>query len=175
MERLGRSGFLKEGSMEVYAVGRVAIIVKEDSTVSVSTLTDLLAPEIKRIAIANPAHAPYGAAALRALRSAGLFELLKGRLVYAENVRQALNFVETGDAQAGIVALSVVVEQGPGDGERMSYFIIPERLHGPVNQAVAIVESSSDSKAAADFIRYVKSPGGRAVLERYGFLRLQGE
>ncbi len=175
LDRLRRSGFLKEASMEVYAVGRLAIIAKEDSLVCVSTLTDLLAPGIKRIAIANPAHAPYGAAAVRALRSAGLFDLLKGRLVYAENVRQALNFVETGDAQAGIVALSVVAEQGPGDGDRLSYSIIPERLHEPVTQAVAIVGSSSDSKAAADFIRYVKSPGGRAVLKRYGYMRLQEE
>ena len=172
MERLSRGGLLLEDSIEVYARGAVALIVKEGSSVNPSTLADLLAPEIKRIAIANPDHAPYGAAAVQALRSAGLFPALKGRLVYAENIRQALNFVQTGDAQAGIVSLSMVVGR-EGGGERVSYSMIPERLHGPVNQAVAIMSSSADPKAAADFIRYVKGPVGRAVLKRYGFARLQ--
>ncbi len=170
MERLERGGFLKEGSIEVYAGGRLALIVKDGAGVRASVLKDLLAPEIKRIAIANPAHAPYGAAAVRALRSAGLFEALGGRLVYAENIRQALNFVQTGNAQAGIVSLSVVALD-----ERVTYSLIPERLHGPVNQAVAILGSSSEASAAAEFIRYVKGPGGRAILRRYGFVRLQGE
>ena len=174
MKRLSRGGLLLEDSIEVYARGRVALIVKEGSPVTPSTLADLLAPEIKRIAIANPDHAPYGAAAVQALRSAGLFEALKGRLVYAENIRQALNFVQTGDAQAGIVSLSVVAGRD-GGGERMSYSMIPERLHTPVNQVVAILGSSSNPVSAADFIRYVKGPGGRAVLKRYGFVRLQGE
>ena len=177
MERLKRGGFLKDGSMEVYAGGRLALIAKEGSPVSISALEDLQAPEIKRIAIANPAHAPYGAAAVRALKSAGLFGALKGRLVYAENIRQALNFVQTGDAQAGIVSLSVVADRGAGalGGEKVTYSLIPERLHGPVNQVVAIVGSSSDPVAAADFIRYVKGPSGRAVLKRYGYTRLQGD
>ena len=170
MDKLKRGGFLKEGSIEVYAGGRLALIVKKGASVSASALKDLLAPEIKRIAIANPAHAPYGAAAVRALRSAGLFEALKGRLVYAENIRQALNFVQTGNAQAGIVSLSVVALGG-----RVTYSLIPERLHGPVKQTVAILGSSPDPAAAADFIRYVKGPEGRAVLKRYGFVRLQGE
>ncbi len=174
MERLSRRGLLLEDSIEVYAGGTMALIVKEGSSANPSTLADLLAPEIKRIAIANPDHAPYGAAAVQALRSAGLFSALKGRLVYAENIRQALNFVKTGDAQAGIVALSVVVDPG-GGGRQVSYSMIPEHLHGPVNQTVAIVGSSSEAAAAADFIRYVKGPGGRAVLKRYGYTRLQGE
>ena len=171
MERLERGGFLRDGSMEVYAGGRLAIIVKGGSTVPVASLGDLRAPEIKRIAIANPAHAPYGVAAVRALKSAGLFDELKGRLVYAENIRQALNFVKTGDAQAGIVSLSVVADGGGG----VSHSMIPERLHAPVDQAVAIVASSSEAAAAADFIRYLKGPGGRAILKRYGFVRLKGD
>jgi molybdate transport system substrate-binding protein len=102
---------------------------------------------------------------MQALKSVGLWGALKHKLVYAENIRQALRFVQTGDAQAGIVALSVVVV---GAGE-WAYTGIPETLHEPINQAVAVVKSSDNPEAAMRFIRYVKGTERRAVMKRYGF------
>ncbi len=164
LERLREGGFLKGDTMEVYARGRIVLVVNKSSGIEAAHLKDLLAPQVKRVAIANPGHAPYGAAAMQALKSVGLWGALKGKLVYAENIRQALRFVQTGDAQAGIVALSVM----RGGGE-LAYTGIPETLHEPVNQAVAVVKHSDNPEGAMRFIRYVKGTQGRAVMKRYGF------
>jgi molybdate transport system substrate-binding protein len=139
--------------------------VNKSSGIEARRLEDLLAPDVKRVAIANPAHAPYGAAAMQAFKSVGLWGALKGKLVYAENIRQALRFVQTGDAQAGIVALSVV----EGGGGEWTYTNIPETLHEPVDQAVAVVKSTGNPEGAMRFIGYVKGTEGRAVMKRYGF------
>ena len=100
-------------------------------------LADLLKPEVRRVAIANPAHAPYGRAAQEALESVGVWERLKPKLVYGENIRHTLQFIETGAVEAGIVALSVA---GVPD---VRYVPIDPKLHKPLNQVAAVVKRSA--------------------------------
>lgn len=163
IDGLKRGGYVMPDTVELYAVGRVALAVNRASGAQAKGLADLLDPRIKWVAIANPEHAPYGAAAMEALKSGGLWERLKGKLVYGENVRQTLQFIQTGNAQAGIVALSVA------DVPEISYTLIDYKLHKPISQAAAVVSGSKHERAARAFIRYVNSPSGRPVMEKYGF------
>jgi molybdate transport system substrate-binding protein len=131
-------------------------------------LRDLLDPGIRRIAIANPLHAPHGRAAEEAMRKTGVWDTLKPKLVYGENVRQALQFVQVGGVDAGIVALSVAgvpeIEWTPIDAS----------LHAPLNQAAAVVTRSRRRDLAERLIRFVIGPTARPIMKRHGFL-LPGE
>lgn len=162
VERLERKGFVRAKGL--YAKGRIVLAVNRESEVHVKGLQDLLRPEIKRIAIANPAHAPYGVAAKEALKSSGLWEKVRGKLVYGENIRQALQFVQTGDAQAGIVALSIA------DVPEVTYTMIDPSLYNPIDQVVAVIKGTEMVGEAEEFVRFVMGPKGRAVMERYGFI-----
>ncbi|OGP27036.1 MAG: molybdate ABC transporter substrate-binding protein, partial [Deltaproteobacteria bacterium GWB2_42_7] len=122
-----------------------------------------LQPSVKRVAIANPDHAPYGIAAKEALRKLGLWDKLKPKLVYAENIRQAIQFIQTGDAHAGIVALSVI------NVPEVKYTIIDNTLHQPINQIVAIMRTTKAEKEARKFIDYVIKDG-KGIMQRYGFV-----
>ncbi len=125
-------------------------------------------PRVRRVAIANPAHAPYGRAAEEALRASGVWDAVKPKLVYGENIRQALQFVESGAAEAGIVALSVA------NVPAIEWVPIDPALHGRLDQAVAVVRRSARPELGAAFIQFVNGPEGRATMKRYGFL-LPGE
>jgi molybdate transport system substrate-binding protein len=138
------------------------------STVAVRELADLLKPEVRRVAIANPAHAPYGRAAQEALESVGVWERLKPKLVYGETIRHTLQFVETGAVEAGIVALSVA---GVPD---VRYVPIDPRLHKPLNQVAAVVKRSARPELGVAFIQFLNGPEGRPIMKRSGFL-LPGE
>jgi molybdate transport system substrate-binding protein len=119
---------------------------------------------MRKIAIANPEHAPYGMAAMEALKSAGLWEELKSRLVYGENIRQALQFVESGNAEAGIVALSIA------NVPWIEYSEVPKKLHSPIAQAAGVVSTSKEKEAAASFIKFVNGPKGSPIMKKYGFM-----
>lgn len=164
IEGLNEKGIIMAETKRLYAQGRIVLAVNKKSGVSADRLSGLLNPAIKRIAIANPAHAPYGIAAREALISSGLWERLSDKLVYGENIRQALQFIQTGDAQAGIVALSIT------DVPEITYTLIGASLHRPINQAVAVIRGSKKTKEARDFIGFVGSPAGRTIMKRYGFL-----
>jgi len=151
-------------SVKLYARGRIVLAVNRQSGVQAIALQDLLKPEIRHVAIANPEHAPYGLAAKQALQSAGLWEQIQPKLVLAENVRQALQYVQSGDAEAGIVALSVA------DVPEIEWTLIDEGLHAPLNQALAVMASSSQPELAAQFAAYINDDRGRAILQRYGFV-----
>ena len=101
---------------------------------------------------------------MEALKSAGLWEALKGKLVYGENVRQTLQFIQTGNAETGIVALSVA------DLPEISYTLIDAKLHNPIRQAAAVVKTTGDEKRAREFIKYVLGPKGRPIMHKYGFV-----
>jgi molybdate transport system substrate-binding protein len=152
----------------LYAQGRIVLITAKASGPKLGDLRELLGPRVRRVAIANPAHAPYGKAAEEALRTAGLWEALKPKLVYGENIRQALQYVETGAAAAGIVALSVA------DVPTVHVTSIDPALHEPLNQAAAVVSRSARPEVGLAFLQFVNGPAGRAVMKRYGF-RLPGE
>ena len=152
----------------LYAQGRIVLVTAKASGPKLDDLRALLGDRVRRVAIANPAHAPYGRAAEEALRTAGLWEALKPKLVYGENIRQALQYVETGAAEAGIVALSVA------DVPSVHVTPIDPALHKPLNQAAAVVSRSPRPEMGLAFLQFVNGPAGRVVMKRYGFL-LPGE
>lgn len=164
VEDLEKGGHILAGTVELYAEGRLVIASRRDTGLKLTRLEDLKKNNLTRIAIANPEHAPYGMAAMEALKSAGLWEELKPRLVYGENIRQALQFVESGNAGAGIIARSVA--QAPG----IEFSEVPSKLHKPISQAAGVVSSSKEIDAARKFIKFVNGPKGSPLMKKYGFL-----
>lgn len=168
VDRLTEQGLTIPETQQLYAQGRIVLVANRQSGVQASSLEDLLDPAIIRIAIANPEHAPYGQAAREALQSAGVWEAIQEKLVLGENVSQTLQFVQTGDAPVGIVALSIA-----GVPEVIGT-LLPADLHEPINQALAVIKGTPHEAAARTFIELVNSPEGREIMKRYGFL-LPGE
>jgi len=168
VEDLEKGGHILPGTVELYAEGRIVIATKRDTGLKIIRLEDLKKNNITRIAIANPEHAPYGMAAMEALKSAGLWEELKSKLVYGENIRQALQFVESGNAEAGIIARSVA--QTPN----IEFFEVPSKLHKPISQAAGVVSSSKEKDGARAFIKFVNGPKGAPIMKKYGFLPPDG-
>ena len=150
-------------SVFTYAVGRLVVWVPAGSPLDPATA--LREPSVKHLAIANPQHAPYGRAAQAALRSLGLQERVEPKLVLGENVAQALQFVESGAADAGIVALSLAV--APPLRTRGRYWEIPMDAYPPLEQGGIILK---DSQAARDFRAFLLSENGRRILKQYGFV-----
>jgi molybdate transport system substrate-binding protein len=152
-----------------YAVGRLVLWVPKDSPLDVEHkgMDVLLDPSVKKISIANPQHAPYGRAAVAVLKHYGLFEKVTERLVEGENIAQAAQFVESGNAQVGFVALAHAVApamQGQG-----KYWIVPAEAYPALDQGVVMISSSAHKQDAAAFLEYVKSTDFAASLRRYGF------
>jgi molybdate transport system substrate-binding protein len=164
VEDLEKDGHILPGTVELYAEGRIVIAARRASGLKITRLEDLKKNNITRIAIANPEHAPYGMAAMEALKSAGLWEEIKPRLVYGENIRQALQFVESGNAEAGIIARSVANVAG------IDYTEVPSSFHKPISQAAGVVRTSKEADGARAFISFVNGPEGRTIMKKYGFL-----
>jgi len=168
-KRLEEAGLTEPGTLYKYAAGRLAIWTPADGRVEVVRLewkAVLLDPAVQKISIANPEHAPYGRAAVAALRKAGIYEQVKGKLVYGENISQAAQFVQSGNAQAGIVAMSLAVSPGMKDGKRWE---IPADMYPPIEQAAVILKNAANRNGAHAFLAFVKSKAGRATLGKYGF------
>ncbi len=146
-----------------YARGRLAIWSRADKGPPPTTIEDLTDERFVHIAIANPEHAPYGQAAQQAMQSTGLWERLKPRLVYGENIRQALQFAQTGNAEVALVALSLVV-----DDQQNPFTLVDESLHRPLDQALVVCGRGANEGGLA-FARFVASEAGRAVLRRHGY------
>ena len=168
IDRLVGQGLAQEGSVRLYARGRIVLAVNRQAGVVVKELDDLLDPAIRHIAIANPQHAPYGIAAMQALQTAGLWEQVQEKLVLGENVRQALQYVQSGDAQAGLIALSVA------NVPEITWTLIDEALHVPLDQSLAVLASAKEPELAAQFAAYINGSAGRPIMRQYGFV-LPGE
>lgn len=164
---LETSGAVAPGSRALYAIGRVAIWTKRGSP-PVRSIHELAESRFRKIAIANPLHAPYGRAAKEALTRAGLWSTVETRLVYGENVMQTLQYAQSGNADAAFVALSIAKGSG-GD-----YILVPESLHTPLRQALGILSQSENPALAAKFAKFINGPNGRSIMRKYGFL-LPGE
>jgi molybdate transport system substrate-binding protein len=166
--KLESAGLAEHGTLYEYAVGRIAIWTPADAKVDVARQgwNALLGPAVQKIAIANPEHAPYGRAAVAALQKAGIYELVKAKLVYGENISQAAQFVQSGNAQAGIVAMSLAVSPGMKEGQRWE---IPADMHPSIQQGAIVLKSAKNKERARAFLEFVKSEAGRATLSRYGF------
>ena len=165
---LEAAGLAEPGTLYEYAVGRIVIWMPAEARADLAKLgwKALLEPGVERIAIANPEHAPYGRAAVAALRSAGVYDQVRRRLVYGENVAQAAQFVASGSAQAGILALSLAVSPPMRDGKRWE---IQASMHEPIEQGAVILKSAKDKEGARAFLAFLKSGAGRKILESYGF------
>ena len=168
VDDLAKKNLVLSDSVALYARGRIVLAGNKTMSIQVATLDDLLSDEITHIAIANPEHAPYGVAAMEALKLSGLWEQIQPKLVYGENVRQALQFIQTGDAEAGIVSLSVA------NVPEITWSLIDAELHNPLDQALAVVASSAHQDVARQFAEFINSPSGRPIMQKYGFV-LPGE
>jgi len=167
---LAKSG-LAGGEVKPYALGRI-VLWSASMDASKMTLASLTDPKITRIAIANPKHAPYGKRAEEALRAAGLWEKIESKLVYGENIAQTAQFAQTGNAQVGIIALSLALNaelasKGP-------YWLIPNNLHQPLEQGYVITKRAVGNPLAKKFADYMGSKPARTVMAKYGFV-LPGE
>ena len=166
--KLEAAGLAEPGTLYQYAIGRVVIWTPADSTVDVAKQgwSALLDASVQKIAIANPEHAPYGQAAVAALRKARIYDQVSAKLVYGENISQAAQFVQSGNAQAGIVALSLAVSPAMKDGKRWE---IPAGMHPAIEQGAIVLKSAKNKQAARAFLNFAKSEAGRATLAKYGF------
>jgi molybdate transport system substrate-binding protein len=169
--QLESKGLTQPGSMYVYAAGKLVLFVVRDSPLGVHQLgmRALLDSSVQKIAIANPRHAPYGRAAMAAIESAGLAPRISHKLVLGEDVTQAAQFVLSGNAQIGIIPLSLVL--APGMAGKGKYWQLPAAAYPPIEQAAVILKSTKEPALANGFIEFVKSPPAAAVLRRYGFER----
>jgi len=152
-----------------YAVGQLVLWVPKDSSLDVEHkgMDVLLDPSVKKISIANPQHAPYGRAAAAALKHYGLDEKVGDRLVLGENVSQAAQFVESGNAQAGLVALAHAM--APAMQGKGRYWIVPAEAYPPLDQGVVLISHSPHLEDAAAFLGFVKTEEVAGLLRRYGF------
>lgn len=154
-----------------YAVGRL-VLWSASLDARGMTLASLADPKITRIAIANPRHAPYGQRAEEALRAAGVWAQVEPKLVYGENIAQTAQFVQTGNAQVGLIALALALS--PELSARGGHALVPERLHQPLEQGFVITRRAAGNALARRFAEFSASPPARTVLSRYGFV-LPGE
>lgn len=170
-QELIKNGFAASSHVTQHAVGRI-VLWSGNEEASRMTLASLADPSITRIAIANPQHAPYGRRAEEALRASGLWEKIETKMVYGENVSQTAQFVQTGNAQVGILALSLAVS--PELSSKGGYYLIPDDLHEPLLQGFIILKRAENNTLAKQFAAYMESKEARAIMTRYGFV-LPGE
>jgi len=155
----------------LYAVGRLALYVPQGSPLQPDPQLKHLAARLARgesgrVAIANPEHAPYGRAAEQALRSLGLWDAVRPKLLYGENVAQAAQFASSGNADGGIIAHSLAL--APALRDRGRSVLLPEALHAPLRQRMVLLKRASP--AAERLYGYLQSPASRAILREYGFV-----
>lgn len=167
-KKLEEAGLTVPGSLYRYAVGRVVLWAPKSSPLEVSKgLTVLRDPAIRKIAIANPKHAPYGRAAVAAMEHAQVYADVKDRLVLGENISQAAQFIESGACDVGIIALSLAL--APVMKNAGSYWEIPAESHPPLEQGAVILKQSKQQEVARQFLAFMQGPQGQEMMTRYGF------
>jgi molybdate transport system substrate-binding protein len=167
-KQLEDAGLTAPGSYYQYARGKIVIWVPNTSKLDLNAgLKSLLDPSIKKIAVANPQHAPYGKAAVAALENEKIYDQLKNKFVLGENIAQTASFVVSGAADVGIVALSLALS--PNMKGKGRYAEIPDADYPPIEQACVILKSSSHQDEAGQFISFIKTPAIANVLKTYGF------
>ena len=160
--RLVAEGLGVPGSIFTYARGKLVLwsrqagVVKGDAT--------LRHADFNKLAICNPVAAPYGAAAVQTMRSLKLYDALEPKLVIGANVAQAYQFVRTGNAEVGFIALSQVINDTSG-----SRWMVPQALYAPIRQDAVLLQRGADSQAAAAFVRFLEGPEATAIIAKYGY------
>jgi molybdate transport system substrate-binding protein len=161
VDQLIKGNFLLPDSRAIYARGQ--LVVWAPRRQDIRTLNDLTKSDIRAIGVAKPELAPYGEAAVAALKSAGLWDTLEKKIVYAPSIAVARQFADTGNTEASFTALALTIGQ-PG-----SQFIVDEKLHKPIDQALGIVTASREQKNARAFTFFLAGPAAREILKRFGY------
>jgi molybdate transport system substrate-binding protein len=166
---LAQAGLTKKDSEFTYAHGRLVVWVPSSSALDVQKLglRALLDPTVRKIAIAHPEHAPYGRAAEAAFKKAGIYDEVRPKLVLGENIAQTAQFVQTGAADVGLIALALALSGPMKDKGR--YWEVPADSYPTLEQAGVILEWARDAQAAAEVRAFIMSAEGRSILARYGF------
>ncbi|MDW7673107.1 MAG: molybdate ABC transporter substrate-binding protein [Bacillota bacterium] len=171
VDRLRESRLIIDETQEIYARGRIALAKQKGSNpgfdwdllVKDQDWSMLQAISYRNMAIANPEHAPYGTAAKEFLVATENWSQVENKLVYGSNIRDALNFILSGNAEVGIIALSIA------NRDEVDYLVIPEELHLPLSQSLAVIKSTKLEEEARAFSQLVLSDTGREILSKYGF------
>jgi len=167
-KRLESTGLAEPDSVYEYAVGKIVLWTRKDSGVDVGRGLAVLRDErVRRIAIANPQHAPYGRAAVAALKHEGVHDAIQNKIVLGENISQTAQFVQSGNADVGIIALSLAM--APKAKEMGTYAEIPAGSYPPIAQAAVIVKASTNKTLARDFLAFMKRPETIALMQSFGF------
>lgn len=174
-KQLEAAGLTEPGTLYEYALGRLVLWAPKTSRLNVNDGMRLLTDaSVRKIAIANPKHAPYGRAAEQAMKAAGVYEKAAPKLVLGENISQAAQFAQTGNADVGLIALALVIHpsnnaQGGAPGTEGKYWLVPPEMYTPIRQAAVVIKNSRQKDAAKKFLEYVKSDEARAILKKFGF------
>ena len=168
-ESLVKLGLADSDSLRTYAVGRLALWVPNNSHLDLhhQGMRALLDPSVRKIAMANPQHAPYGRAAVAALRFCSLYDKIAGELVLGENVGQAAQFAESGNAQVGIIALAHAL--APSVRPRGRYWIVPANSYPALEQGAVILSKSKEKALAEQFLKYLAGSESQAIFRQFGF------
>jgi molybdate transport system substrate-binding protein len=156
-------GFAAPESLFTYAIGKLVLWSKDPAFVKGPETLNNAA--FAKLAYCNPLGAPYGAAAIETLKALHLYEKLQAKLVQGENISQAFQFVDTGNAELGFVALSQVARNSAG-----SRWIVPQNLYTPIRQDAVLLKKGADNVAATAFLAFLKGPDARAIIEKYGYV-----
>jgi len=168
-ELLEEEGLTAEGTQKVYAVGKIVLWFSKESKVNPDKgMLIITSSDVKKLAIANPRHAPYGRATEESLRYYGLWEKVKGKLIYGENVSQTAQFVHTGAADAGIVALSLALS--PKMLHEGKYRVIPHESHDDIEQVYVVLKKGKGKESIKKFLDFFHGEKGSQILSRYGFV-----
>jgi molybdate transport system substrate-binding protein len=167
-KRLEAGDLTEPGSFYQYAIGKIVIWVPNDSKLDIGLgLKALLDPAVKKIAIANPEHAPYGKAAVAAMQKKNIYDQVKDKFVLGENISQTATFVASGSADVGIVALSLALSPNMKDKGRFTE--IPASDYPAIEQACVIMRSSKNKDVAQQFLKFIQSAPVKELFQKYGF------
>lgn len=168
-KKLEEAGLAVPGSLYRYAIGRIVVWAPRTSPLEVETrgMEVLGDPSIKKVAIANPKHAPYGRAAVAAMQHFSVHDRVKDKLVLGENISQAAQFIESGACDVGIIALSLALAPAMKAGGK--YWEVPATAHPPLEQGAVILKSSTRRESAKQFLEFLQGTQGQEIMKRYGF------
>lgn len=165
LNKLSKEGFILAGTQQLYAQGRIGIATLKGSNIEVKELKDLADnPKVKKIAIADPSHAPYGKAAKQAFEHQNLWDKVQSKMVYGQNIQDTLAILKSGNVDAAIISLSIYKP------DEVNFTMIDPSWYEPLNQAMAILKTTKQEENARKFVAYVNGDKGRVVMKKYGFL-----
>jgi molybdate transport system substrate-binding protein len=168
VEKLYKEGYVIEPS-KLYAVGRVVLWSKNPNFDEKKGFENLKEPWVKKIAIANPTHAPYGEKAQQAMEGLGIYKDIESKLVLGENISHTAQFIESGAADIGVIALSLALAPTIAQGTNPDYYLIDYKLHQPLLQGYTITKNAKDNSLARDFYNYINTDKAKEILKQFGF------